>query len=56
MLPSAWFPDLNPGFLVITPAPYPTEAQATEARREGPRSAQSYVKRAWRAVDPCVAH
>jgi hypothetical protein len=54
VFPSAWFPGLNAGFLVVTPPPWPTEAEAEAARdRWGPRS-RAYVKLAWEAPDPCA--
>jgi len=52
--PSAWFPGLNPGFLVVAPAPWADKASADAARGRGRRWRASYVKRAWEAVDPCA--
>lgn len=54
VLPSSSLPALNPGFLVVVPAPWPTEAEARKALqtwRDVPSGA--YVKQAWEAVDPC---
>jgi hypothetical protein len=53
MLDSADFPELNGGFVVVAPAPWPTEAEARRARGRWKRSALAYVKSAWRAPDPC---
>ncbi len=51
---SAQLPGLNPGFLVVAPAPWPTEEEAREARPRAPRWRRSYVKQAWTAPDPCA--
>lgn len=53
-LPSAWFPGLNPGFLVVTPGPYPDEAQARAAVAQHRGLRRSYVKKAWEPPDPCA--
>lgn len=53
ILPSAWFPELNPGFLIATPAPFFTEEEAQEIRQSWRRKTRSYIKRAWAAPDPC---
>ena len=54
VLPSSLFPELNPGFLVVMPDPYPDEASARAALQSWPgRTARSYVKRGWKVVDPC---
>jgi len=50
---SAALPDLNPGFVVIAPAPWPTEEAALAAVRAARRVPGSYVKRAWSAPDAC---
>lgn len=54
VVPSASFPGLNPGFLIATPPPWPTEAEAEAAHRSWRPRRQVYVKRAWVALDPCV--
>ncbi|MEZ4235013.1 MAG: hypothetical protein R3F59_02395 [Myxococcota bacterium] len=53
-LHSGDFPGLHAGYVVVTPAPWPTEALADAARGRWRRSALAYVKAAWRAPDPCV--
>jgi hypothetical protein len=53
ILSSASLPGLNPGFLVIAPAPWPVRALADDARLAWPHRARVYVKRAWEAADPC---
>ena len=52
--PSKWFPGLNPGFLVVAPAPWSDRASAEAARGKGRKWRASYVKRAWEAVNPCA--
>lgn len=54
VVPSAWFPGLNPGFLIAITPPFPTEAEADAARHAWKPRRQAYVKRAWAAIDPCV--
>lgn len=54
VVPSAWFPGLNPGFLIAIPAPWPTEAEARAARERWTPRRQAYVKRAWEVVDACA--
>jgi hypothetical protein len=54
VLPSAWFPGLNAGFLVAVRGPFPTEDEAAAARRAWWPRAPAYVKRAWAAPDPCA--
>lgn len=54
LLPSADFPELNAGYVVVAPGPWPTEAEAEAARHRWGRSASAYVKRAWSATDPCA--
>lgn len=51
--PSAELPGLNPGFLVVAPAPFPAEAEARAARDAWRSLHRHYVKRAWTAPDPC---
>jgi hypothetical protein len=51
---SAMFPGLNAGFLVIAPAPWPTEQQARDAAARWRPRRQAYVKQAWRAIDACT--
>ena len=53
VLPSAWFPELNPGFVILSPDPWPTATSAREGRRAWRRRWRAYIKRAWRADDPC---
>ncbi len=53
-LPSAWFSGLNAGFLVVTPTPWATRAEAELARARGKGWRSGYVKRAWSAPDPCA--
>lgn len=53
VLPSAAFPGLNPGFLILTPPPWPTEAEAAAAHRAWRPYRQAYVKQAWAMDDPC---
>lgn len=55
VLTSSSFPMLYAGFVVITPAPWPTEAEAFRARGRWGRSGWAYVKRAWQAADPCAS-
>lgn len=50
---SAWFPGLNPGFLIAIPPPWASEAEARAARELWRPRRQAYVKRAWTAVDAC---
>lgn len=52
-LKSADFPGLHAGYVVVTPGPWPTEAEAQAARGRWRRGAVAYVKAAWRASDPC---
>lgn len=52
---SSLFPMLNPGFTVIGTAPFTTKDSAVKARMRWGRSANSYVKQAWSAEDPCEA-
>jgi NAD(P)-dependent dehydrogenase (short-subunit alcohol dehydrogenase family) len=54
VLPSAWFPGLNAGFIVATTAPYATEADAKAARAAWRPKMQTYIKKAWTAPDPCA--
>lgn len=51
---SADLPGLNSGFLVVAPAPFPTEADATAAKAGWRSMHRHYVKRAWVAPDPCA--
>lgn len=53
LLDSSDFPKLNPGFWVITPAPWPTEREARAAKSAWNVPA-AYVKRAWSALDVCA--
>lgn len=53
VLPSAWFPGLNPGFLIVAPAPWSTRDEADDARSRAPKWRRAYVKRAWTMADPC---
>lgn len=55
LLESASFPELNAGYLVVTPPPFADEAAAQEERRAWGRRAATYVKRAWKAADPCAS-
>lgn len=52
-LDSASLPGLNPGYLVVTPPPFVTSAQAEDARDGWRRRSQTYIKQAWTAVDAC---
>lgn len=54
ILPSAWFPGLNPGFLVATLPPFASEEEAKAAHKRWWPRRQAYVKRAWTAPDPCL--
>lgn len=54
LMSSSDFPGLNPGFVMITPAPWATAAEAEVAKSRWTRSASAYVKRAWIAPDPCA--
>ena len=53
-LPSSNYPELNPGFLVVGPGPYPTEEEAKEAREGWGRRTRTYIKRAWKAPNACA--
>jgi hypothetical protein len=55
ILPSAWYAELNPGFLIAAPHPYFSEEEAQAARQSWRRKTRSYVKQAWIAPDPCDA-
>lgn len=55
LMSSSDFPGLVPGFVMIVPAPWPTEAEAEAAKGRWTRSASVYVKQAWIAPDPCAA-
>lgn len=51
---SAWFPGLNPGYLIAIPPPWASEAEARAARELWRPRRQAYVKRAWTAPDACA--
>lgn len=51
---SAWFPGLNPGYLIAILPPWATEAEARVAREQWRPRRQAYVKRAWTAPDACL--
>ena len=53
LLDSAGFPGLHAGYVVLTPAPWPTEDLALAARGRWRRNALAYVKRAWAAPPAC---
>lgn len=50
---SSRLPGLNPGFLVVSPAPWPDEASARAAKSQWNSLRRHYVKRAWIAPNPC---
>lgn len=51
---SSDLPGLNPGFLVVAPAPFATEEAAKDARKSWRSMHRHYVKRAWTQPDPCA--
>lgn len=53
LLESDSLPGLNPGFLVVTPAPWASRGDAEAARADWGRRTGVYVKRAWSALDGC---
>lgn len=53
ILESATFPELNAGYLIVTPPPFATEADAQAERLQWGRRSTSYVKRAWPEPAPC---
>lgn len=53
---SSDLPGLNPGFVVMAPAPFPTEEQARAARKSWRSMHRHYVKRAWTQPDPCEGY
>ena len=53
ILDSSDFPELNAGYLIVTPAPFPDRIRAEAARTEWGRRSTSYVKRAWPGPDSC---
>lgn len=53
--PSSEFPNFNAGYLVVSPDPWATEAEARAARKVWGRRMGTYVKRGWTAVDPCAS-
>lgn len=53
LLLSSSFPELNPGFSVVTTAPWSSEEAARAERKQSFRVMRAYVKRAWRAPNPC---
>jgi len=53
IVPSAWFPGLNPGFEIAVVGPWATEGEAREAKSRWRSGRSGYVKRAWTAPDPC---
>lgn len=53
LYPSADFPLLNAGYLLIAPAPWPDEDAARGARHRW-HTASSYVKQAWAPLDACA--
>ncbi len=53
---SSDLPGLNPGFLVMAPAPFATEEQATVARKSWRSMHRHYVKRAWTQPNPCQGY
>ncbi len=54
LLDSSDTAELNPGFLIIAPAPWPDESSAQAMRSEFRRRSTTYVKRAWPAPDACT--
>lgn len=52
--PSSAFPGFNAGYLIVSPDPWPTEAQARAAKKQWGRRTGAYVKRGWEAPDPCA--
>jgi hypothetical protein len=54
LMSSSDFPGLNPGFVMIVPAPWPTAEEAEAAKGRWTRSASVYVKQAWIASDACA--
>lgn len=52
-LESSRFPELNPGFLIVSPGPWAERAAAEAAEATWRRRSTSYVKRAWPAANGC---
>jgi hypothetical protein len=50
---SAQFPNMNAGFLIVSPDPWPTREEAEKARPYWGRRTGVYVKRGWSAPDTC---
>ncbi len=50
---SALFPNLNAGFLIVSPDPWTRESDATAAMAEWGRRTGIYVKQGWTALDSC---
>lgn len=50
---SASFPEMNSGFLIVSPDPWPTREEAEAARKSWGRRTGVYVKRGWQALDAC---
>lgn len=50
---SALFPDLNAGFLIVSPDPWPTEEEATAGMAAWRRRTGVYVKQGWQVRDSC---
>ncbi|MFT6145023.1 MAG: hypothetical protein ACI855_002799 [Myxococcota bacterium] len=53
---SSDLPGLNAGFLVMAPAPFPTEEQAKVVRKSWRSMHRHYVKRAWTQPNPCDSY
>ena len=51
---SALFPDMNAGFLIISPDPWASREAAEAAREQWGRRTGVYVKRGWTAPDACA--
>lgn len=52
---SSEFPLFNAGYWIVSPDPWPTEAEARAAKKRWGRRTGAYVKRGWQALDPCEA-
>ncbi len=50
---SAMFPNMNAGFLIVSPDPWPTREAAEDARSHWGRRTGVYVKQGWSAPEHC---
>lgn len=54
LMESASFPEMNAGFVIVAPDPWPSEAEAEAARRAWGRRTGVYVRQGWAEPDPCT--